>query len=113
VEELVTDETIENFNVLDRLLVDEILVVVVEEIFELESSETPRAFVVLDRRVLGEKTLLLDVLETFELGLKIMLEVLERTVNEILVLVVDEVVFEVVFEVEVVILTHERAVSVE
>jgi hypothetical protein len=111
VEEPVTDETNEDFNVLDGLLVDEIflvVVVVVEEIFELESSETLVTFVVLDIGMLDEENLLLDVLETFELDLKVVLEILEKEVD-IFVLVVDEVVFEV----EDAILTHDRAVSVE
>jgi hypothetical protein len=112
VEEPVTDETNEDFNVLDGLLVDEIflvvVVMVVEEIFELESSETLVTFVVLDIGMLGEENLLLDVLETFELDLKVVLEILEKEVD-IFVLVVDEVVFEV----EDAILTHDRAVSVE
>jgi hypothetical protein len=98
--------------VLDGLLVDEIflvvVVMVVEEIFELESSETLVTFVVLDIGMLDEENLLLDVLETFELDLKVVLEILEKEVD-IFVLVVDEVVFEV----EDAILTHDRAVSVE
>jgi hypothetical protein len=88
--------------------------VFVEEDLELGSSGTLEAFVVLDRRVLGEESLLLDVLEILELELRVVLEVLEIRADEILVLVVDEVVFEVVFEVEVAaIFTHDRAVSVE
>jgi hypothetical protein len=63
---------------------------------------------VLDIGMLGEENLLLDVLETFELDLKVVLEILEKEVD-IFVLVVDEVVFEV----EDAILTHDRAVSVE
>jgi len=113
VEEPVTGETIEDFNVLAGLLVEEIFLVVVEEIFELESRETLVTFVVLDRGMLDEENLLLDVLETFELDLKVVLEILEKDVDDIFVLVVDEVVFEVVFEVEDAILTHDRAVSVE
>jgi hypothetical protein len=112
VEDPVTDETNEDFNVLDGLLVDEtflvVVVMVVEEIFELESSETLVTFIVLDIGMLDEENLLLDVLETFELDLKVVLEILEKEVD-IFVLVVDEVVFEV----EDAILTHDRAVSVE
>jgi hypothetical protein len=113
---LLVDDKLVDFIVLDDKLVDDIALAVGEDL-ELESDETLEVFVVLDKRVLGEETLLLDILETFELELKRALEVLERMVDEILVLVVDEMVFEVVlevvFEVDDAILTHGRAVSVE
>jgi hypothetical protein len=113
---LLVDDKLVDFIVLDDKLVDDIALAVGEDL-ELESDETLEVFVVLDKRVLGEETLLLDILETFELELKRALEVLERMVDEILVLVVDEMVFEVVlevvFEVDDAILTHGRAISVE